>query len=112
MEYLLNDRRLDSWRAYAPWEGKGNIMRQRACSFASAASILLVNAAPLPARSLEGTVQLVCQLQKKQTETRHPAPSEWSTLERVDVKAVRSKDQITISGTGSEINFSFSSVRW
>ena len=72
---------------------------------------------PAVAHSLEGTVQLVCELQKKQTETRHPAPSEWtsiergeSQLERVGVTVVRSKDQMTISGTGSEINFSFSSA--
>ena len=92
-------------------------MRERACSFASVAFIVLINAAPLPAHSLEGTVRLVCELQKTQTESRHVAPSEWSRvvlgesqLERVDVTVVTSKDQMTISGVGSEINFSLSSV--
>jgi hypothetical protein len=92
-------------------------MRQRAYSFASSAFILLIIAGPLAARPLEGSVRLVCELQKTQTETRHLAPSEWSRLvlgesqlERVDVTVVASKDQMTISGTGSEINFSFSSV--
>ncbi len=92
-------------------------MRQRAYSFASSAFILLIIAAPLAARPLEGSVRLVCELQKTQTESRHVAPSEWSRLvlaesqlERVEVTVVTSKDQMTISGTGSEINFSFSSV--
>ncbi len=62
------------------------------------------------ARTPEGTIRLVCQLQK--TEGRPSAADSYqqSGLERVEVDVVISKDQMTISGAGYEINFSVSSV--
>jgi hypothetical protein len=70
--------------------------------------LLLLIVTPAVARSQESTVRLVCQLQK--TEYRPGGAHEESRLERAEVNVVRSRDQMTISGTGIEIGFSVSSL--
>ena len=70
--------------------------------------LLLLIVTPAVVHSQESTVQLICQLQK--TENRPGGAHEESKLERVEVSVVRSRDQMTISGTGIEIIFSVSSL--
>lgn len=84
-------------------------MRVRIGQFALALLMLLIDT-PIPARSLEGTVHLVCQLQKTEGQLGDVSSDDQSMLERVDVTVFYSQGHMTISGSGSTINFSFTSV--